>query len=426
MFIGRGPNRVQYFVGSFDGFQFTPDEDMLAYLNEGKGLEGELFDGFDHPDYQGWEVLGTAFGAHPVQNGPLAGLGKGYVHSDHKMSGILLSSEFIIQKSAINFLLAGSKRPGQVGIHLMVDGEKVRTATGDNTDVFRWRGWDVNDLVGKTARIAIVDSLSGEEKEFIAVDHILFSDQLMDLYLEHALWMDYGPDFYAARTWRDVDQVRNGRTTMLGWMGNWEYARIVPTSWGKGFESVPRDISLRKSKNGYRLVQQPIPELQKLRKEKYEESDRVIEGIQSLASFRPAQNCYELEAVWDVDQSASEFGLNLLVGEGRKLSLTYDPVLFNLVLDRTNCTDYTSDEAFNQKFPEKMSMVVPPENGQLRLHILVDRSSVEIFTNQGEKVMSALTFPGEDQKGIELFATEGKALLASLKAWELHSIWNKP
>ncbi len=120
------------------------------------------------------------------------------------------------------------------------------------------------------------------------------------------------------------------------------------------------------------------------------------------------------------------FGLNLLVGEGRKLSLTYDPVQFNLVLDRTNCTDYLSNEAFNQKFPSKMSMVVPPENGQLRLHILVDQSSVEVFTNQGEKVMSALTFPGEDQKGIELFTSEGKALLVSLKAWELHSIWNKP
>ena len=58
------------------------------------------------------------------------------------------------------------------------------------------------------------------------------------------MWLHYGPVFYAARTWRDIDQV-GSKTTMLGWMGNWAYAREVPTDWGKDFESVPREVQLK-------------------------------------------------------------------------------------------------------------------------------------------------------------------------------------
>ncbi len=64
-----------------------------------------------------------------------------------------------------------------------------------------------------------------------------------------------------------------------------------------------------------------------------------------------------------------------------------------------------------------------PSTGQLRLHIFVDMSSIEIFANDGKVVMTLLTYPGENQHGIEVFS--GSPIkLARFSAWTLSSIWN--
>ncbi|TXK46095.1 glycoside hydrolase family 32 protein [Pontibacter qinzhouensis] len=426
MLIGRGPNRVQYFIGDFDGKEFRADEATAAYLVDGKGLKGNLFAGFDETSYGKWKSSGTAFGNAPTTPDSVGHhLRRGYASSlqKTKAKGTLTSPTFKITQRAINFLVAGGNHPGKTCINLLVDGKVVRTTTGDNSAVLKWNGWDVQDLKGKKATIKIIDDDDGDDWGYIAVDHLLFSDVLQNQELEHALWLDYGPDFYAARTWRDVDQV-SARTTMLGWMGNWDYARDVPTTWGKGFESVPREIAIKSFAEGNRIVQKPVPELQKLRKEVYQFSDKSITGTEKVSAFSPAKNVYELDVVFDTRSSAT-FGLNLLAGNNRKLIVSYDPTTSNLSVDRTQCTYFTSNPDFNKAFATKMHAVVEPENNQLRLHILVDQSSVEIFTNQGKVVLSALTFPGEQQTGIELFSKNGNARLVEFKAWELTSIWKE-
>ncbi|RNI28998.1 glycoside hydrolase family 32 protein [Rufibacter latericius] len=424
MLIGRGPNRVQYFLGSFDGKTFRADEETSNYLLQGKGLPGQLFAGFDEPKNGNWKATGTAFSTTPVNKDSVVHLGKSFASSYSKAAnetGTLTSSSFTIQKNAISFLVAGGNFPEKASINLVVDGKVVRTSTGDNSHVFKWNGWDVHDLKGKKATIQLVDNVTDSKWGYLAIDHILFSDVLMNQKLEHALWLDYGPDFYAARTWRDLDKVSK-RTAMLGWLGNWDYSRDVPTSWGKGFESVPREISIIKQPFGNRLVQKPIPELQKLRKNVHQFTNRLISNSSEVKEFKPTKNTYELEVTFDTNTSAT-FGLNLLVGEGRKLMIQYDPLTSNLSVDRTQCTDFTTNQNFNQKFLTKFNASVRPEKGKVRLLILVDQSSVEIFTNQGEVVLSALTFPAESQTGIELYATNGTVKVLDFKAWELSSIW---
>lgn len=239
---------------------------------------------------------------------------------------------------------------------------------------------------------------------------------------DSALWADYGTDFYAARTWRNVDDTVSSRTTWLGWMGNWDYARQVPTKWGKGFESVPRDIDLQTFAEGARLVQTPIPELKQLRKDSVVFSNKMINGISKVTAFAPAKNIYEIEASFDT-HSVGVVGFNLLVGNGRKLVVGYDTKAEKLFIDRTNCTDFTSDSVFNKHFPVKVFAPLTIKNHLLKLHILVDQSSVEVFASDGKIVMSTITFPAESQIGIELFAEQGKAKLVNFKGWILESIW---
>ena len=91
--------------------------------------------------------------------------------------------------------------------YILVDGKVARTATGDGTNVLKWSSWDVSDLKDRIAQIQILDSYSGNDFGHLMADHFLFSDRLQSPSSEHALWAYFGSDFYAARTWRDLDNA---------------------------------------------------------------------------------------------------------------------------------------------------------------------------------------------------------------------------
>ncbi|RYY32418.1 MAG: hypothetical protein EOP46_19025, partial [Sphingobacteriaceae bacterium] len=387
MLIGRGPNRVQYFVGDFDGKKFTPDGGTAEYLKTGKGLTGTVFEDFE-TGIAKWKSEGKAFAINASE--VVDNLGRNYAGTSAKASstGKLICSKFIIKNNVINFLLAGGQHPDSTCINLVVNGKRVRTTTGDNTKVFKWNGWDVRDLKGKEAHIEIVDAVTDTVNGSVAIDHIMFSDKLMNQQLEHADWLDYGPDYYATRTWRNYDKSRSFGDTVLAisWMGNWDYANKVPSKWGRGFQSIPRVMSLKQTANGYKVMQQPVPALQQLRGKLFQSKNLKITGTQKLQGFQPEKNSYEIEATFEPIGN-SVFGLNLLVGEGRKLVLRYNPAVSEITLDRSNATDHTSDAEFTRLFAKKYSAPLSLQNGVLKLRIFVDQSSIEVFTNDGEVVL---------------------------------------
>ena len=92
---------------------------------------------------------------------PVSGFeGRGLVNSftgGDDSQGTLTSPEFKIERRYLNFLIGGGRHPGEACINLSVDGKTVRTATGSNSEHLRLRSWDVGELIGKTARIEIVD-----------------------------------------------------------------------------------------------------------------------------------------------------------------------------------------------------------------------------------------------------------------------------
>ena len=291
---GMGPNKAQFFVGDFDGSRFRIDPVQHAFLTTAPGLTGEVFADSEAPDCAGWTPEGDAFETGPDAGGrPLAGyLGKGLVSTRRagpRATGRLLSPPFTSTRSCINFLIGGGHHPGETCVDLVVDGEVVRTATGGDSDTLMWSGWDVADWKGKRAQLRVVDRHQGDWAN-ITVDHILFSDVLMDQDCEQANWIDWGPDFYAVRAWRACGE-RDERTVWMGWMGNWDYARDVPTSWGKGAESIPREVRLASAPGGYRIHQSPIPELMKLRREQSRGATRKIQGDAEALAFHPGRNC---------------------------------------------------------------------------------------------------------------------------------------
>lgn len=229
------------------------------------------------------------------------------------------------------------------------------------------------------------------------------------------MWADFGTDFYAARTWRDLDNP-SSQVTWLGWMGNWSYARDVPTSWGKGFESIPRNLSLKKIGCSYQLIQRPIPALKMLRSDSASLRFQVADAEKTIQSIPPG-NSYELHA--DIDlANAKSVGFNLMKGNGKKLVVGYNRSAEELYIDRSNVTDAT-DSSFLSRFRTNMKAPLKAGN-KLSLVIFVDKSSVEVFANDGELVLSATTFQGEEQQAASFFA-DGKAD-ATIQTWRLKSI----
>ncbi|WP_165225630.1 glycoside hydrolase family 32 protein [Aquisphaera insulae] len=425
LICGIGPNKGQYFVGDFDGTRFHVDPAHAAALVRGADLPGEVFASFEGDQYDGWKAEGDAFGRGPdAGERPIAGyLGKRLVSTRRagpRATGRLTSPPFTVTKPCINFLIGGGDHPGETGIELVVDGRVVRSSTGRNSDILRWDGWDVRPWKGKPARLRIIDLGRGDWAN-VSIDQIVFSDVLLDHGREHASWIDWGPDFYAVRAWRSYGE-RSDRTVWLGWMGNWEYARTVPTSWGKGVESIPREVRLARSRSGsgYRLLQRPIPELASLRQGGWTAAPHALrDGLEPL-DFRPGRNSYELEAEFAWEGAEAEFGLNLCVGEGRRTSLGYDAAISSLSLDRRE----SGDVGFDPKFPKRVTAPHPAIGRTLRLRIFVDQCSVEVFADDGRTVLTSLVFPAEGSRGVDLFSRKGRVTLRSLRAWELESIWS--
>ncbi len=423
---GMGPNKAQYFIGDFDGTTFTLDPVDQNYLTKGTGIPGILFEDFEQSDYSGWTATGNAFGEAPAigtfpnQTAVSGYLGQRLVNSylnGDISTGMLTSSEFTIEKKCINFLIGGGNHPGLTCINLIVDGAIVKTETGPNTELLKWRGWDVSTLKGKKGKLEIVDNYSAGWGH-INIDQIIFSDVLYNFGYEHANWVDFGSDFYAVRTYNDYDKTDTSKV-WIAWMGNWEYANYVPTSWGKGFQSIPRVIELKTFNGQYKIIQKPIPALEKLRGTEVKLSDFEITDTQALDAFKPKRNTYEINTTISFDSLAGKFGFNFCVAGNYKMVLGFDPVTSNIFLDRRTSGSVSIPPAF-------FKIVYAPvhlQDSKLKLRIFIDQSSIEVFVNEGELVLSSLMFPETKSLGFEVFSEKGKVTLESFSAWDLSSIW---
>ncbi|HVX15759.1 MAG TPA: glycoside hydrolase family 32 protein [Pirellulales bacterium] len=152
--------------------------------------EDVIFADFEGDDYGDWQTSGAAFGKGPAQGTlpgqmPVSGFfGHGLVNSfwgGDGPTGKLASPEFKIERKFLGFLIGGGGHPRQTCMNLLIDGKVVRSTTGSNTQAggseqLEPAAWDVSDLVGKTARLEIVDEATGGWGH-VNVDQIVFTDR---------------------------------------------------------------------------------------------------------------------------------------------------------------------------------------------------------------------------------------------------------
>jgi fructan beta-fructosidase len=230
------------------------------------------------------------------------------------------------------------------------------------------------------------------------------------------LWLDHGRDNYAGVTWSDIPS-EDGRRLFIGWMSNWKYANETPTVSWRSAMTLPRELSLAETSDGVRLIQTPVAELKKLRQDKQSWENLNLEADKNLAlEFSGDQ--LEIIAEFEL-QSTTEFGLKVRKSDIEETIIGFSASENFLFVNRVN----SGISNFNEFFPCKHGASLSPKNNRIKLHIFVDCSSVEVFANEGELVLTDQIFPDPSSKGLELYTKDGKVKLLSLTIYQLDSIY---
>lgn len=231
-------------------------------------------------------------------------------------------------------------------------------------------------------------------------------------------WVDYGRDFYAPISWSDIP-ASDGRRLWIGWMNNWETC-LNPTSPWRSAMSIPRELTLRRVNGAIRLCQAPVRELETLRQDGRPIEAQAIGETPVPLNIQGQQQEFVLEFE---PGDAAEFGIRVLKKGDQQTVIGYDVKSRALYVDRTKSGNVSFHRAFPGRHPGPLT---PDAKGRIRMRVLVDSCSVEVFGNDGETVITDLVFPDEDAVQAELFARGGKCRITQGKVYKLNSVWPRP
>lgn len=224
-------------------------------------------------------------------------------------------------------------------------------------------------------------------------------------------WVDYGRDFYAAVSWNNVP---GGERIWIGWMNNWADAAHVPTAPWRGAQSLPRTLALRTLGGAIRLVQQPVKAVRTLRCGAASTlRDHEVGPGRTTLPVRGA--VLEIAAEFELG-TAERFGLTVRGGTAGEGTLVgYDTRSGELFVDRSS----SGATGFSPGFAGRHGGPLPAVRGRTRFTAYIDRSSVEVFGDRGQTVVTDLIFPDPASQGLGLFAEGGTVTLRSLEVWHL-------
>jgi len=226
------------------------------------------------------------------------------------------------------------------------------------------------------------------------------------------LWSDYGRDNYAAVSWSDVPPS-DGRRLWIGWMNHWMYARRVPTGPWQGAMTLPRRLQLARRPAGVRLIQTPITELTRLRGPATRQGEVMITPTLPLRVPGTGE-VFEVELEVRA-ATATACGVRVRHGAEHHTTIAYDVAASTLVVDRA----HAGQTAFNPAFAAAQEAPLTPRPETLALHLFVDRSSVEVFADAGDVVITSLIFPAARTTDLEVYAVGGEAQVRALTVYPL-------
>lgn len=208
---------------------------------------------------------------------------------------------------------------------------------------------------------------------------------------------DYGFDFYAPQ----VMQAPDGRRILIAWLDMWSTPMPEQADGWAGQMTIPRELHIKDGK----IISTPVKELELLRGKKVSYENLLLDEPTKFEGV--SGEVGELLATIDLTKGKN-FSIELRRSDSEKTVLNYDNG--TIKLNRDN-----SGEALNGEREVTISAAA-----ELKLQIFIDRSSLEIFVNGGEAVLSTRVYPKEDSKEIVFVPTQDGLSLKQVTFYELN------
>jgi fructan beta-fructosidase len=353
-------------------------------------------------NWKGWDVSEFAGRAAQLRIVDQATGGWGHLTLDH----VMLTDQPSVPRS------------DETTVNLVVDGQVVRSTTGANSEVLDWANWNVSEFRGRQAQIRIVDNNRFGWGHILA-DEFIASSEPAKPRINSYDWLDYGRDYYAAVSFGNMPEDKR---VMLGWMNNWDYANAIPTSPWRSAMSLPREVGLTQTPSGPRLTQSAVKQVDKL-------GGKASYSNKKGQSIAPGTHPLPASASGDVQRidltfapgTAAKSGITVLGDGTNSTVIGYDASTGEVYVDRGN----SGNTGFHPLFTSVDSAPVALNaDGTVTLRIYVDRSSVEVFAQGGQRTITDQVFPGAGAGEVALFADGGTAHLKSLTVTPLeHSMF---
>jgi fructan beta-fructosidase len=232
-------------------------------------------------------------------------------------------------------------------------------------------------------------------------------------------WADWGKDFYASTSFSNTPPGQD--RTWIAWMSNWDYAPRLPSLPGRGEMTVARSLFLRQppphtsttpSQEPLLLVQQPAlptpsykPFTALFGSAPYQ---TIAQANARIADGKLTGSVYLLRVTLDPGDAA-QAGVRLRrssadPGESaqEETVVGIDKEAGRIFVDRTR----SGQTGWSPAFPARVSAPLKhPQANSIRIEIVVDHSSVEVFAEDGETVLSNLIYPAATSVGLSFFST---------------------
>lgn len=202
--------------------------------------------------------------------------------------------------------------------------------------------------------------------------------------------VDYGIDFYAPQTILTPD----GRRVMIGWMQNWDTCNLHTNSkpWF-GQMSIPRELSVR---DGI-LYQQPVRELEGLRRNKIiHDCVELSDGEICLPGISGRLVDMEVQ-IEPMGESYNRFAIRFARNDEFYTSISFRPHESVVKIDR-------KFSGSRRAIIHQRRALMEHDGGRIKLRLILDRYSAEVFVNDGRKVLSATLYTDISADGIRFFA----------------------
>jgi fructan beta-fructosidase len=203
---------------------------------------------------------------------------------------------------------------------------------------------------------------------------------------------DWGKNYYAVQSYSDIPES-DGRRIQIAWMNGGKYPGM-PFNQQMSF---PCEMRLRTFPKGLRICRTPAKELDLLHEKEHAWKNEALRPDTNLLA-NLSGDLFDIRAEIEAGDAA-EVGFKI---RGEAVAWTAKD-------KRLACLG--------------REVELPPVGGRIKLQILVDRTSLEVFGNDGRAAMASCFLPKPAEKSLAVYATGGTAKIVSLQVFTLKSAW---